>query len=79
MMNDNEKSETEEEGKLVEEFPKPPSYFRSFSAGSLPPSIPQGIDPYEVMYGGSFIATKLRPRSERTGPEFAEAIKELHH
>lgn len=59
---------------LVEEFPKPPSYYQDIDVLAAPPVIPEG-DPYELVYGESFLLTKLRPLPSRTGPEFAEAMK----
>lgn len=61
---------------LVEELPKPPDFYKTTTPQTAPPPIPPG-DPYTVVYGGYFANTALKPpQSERSGPEFATALKE---
>eukprot|EP00981_Chlorochromonas_danica_P010576 scaffold3290_cov165-Ochromonas_danica.AAC.19 len=73
-MND-ENGDIDEKQNLVEEFPKPPFYYSQ--PGIEPPAIPSAVqDPYEVVYGGSLAATKIRPIPSKSGPEFADAMKE---
>ncbi|RYH32303.1 hypothetical protein EON65_00795 [archaeon] len=69
-------NEDSDASNLVEEFPKPPFYYKSICASDPPPLTPIDVDPYTIVYGGSFAVATLLPKTDKSGPIFAEEIKE---
>lgn len=63
-------------GKVVEEFPPPPAYYRSCTSSDslVPPEIPS-TNPYLVAYSGSFAYIKENCPKFDDNKNYKEAIK----